>query len=317
MESKIAILMSTYNGERYLDEQIQSIQNQTNSDWHLYIRDDKSQDSTSKILEKYDDLDKRITFVNRDKINNVGVNKSFMTLLEHTTAEVYMFCDQDDVWKADKVQITYDKMMQEDYQSIPICVFTDLEIVDADLNPERVMNGDNIWTEFLELLFTNCVTGCTVMVNQYLKQLIDFKHLNYDDIYMHDWWVGIIAAGLGKAIYINEPTIYYRQHGDNVVGSMELNTIGRLIHRATHLGPELKHVGQIVRISHEFNKIYGNQMTGRNKKYLEAYAALYTDSGFWHNLGLVLRMPPQRLNPKGKLFYSYMFVIYNKLFKIA
>lgn len=313
----VAILMSTYNAEPFLKEQINSILGQTYTNWKLFIRDDGSSDSTSLIIEEFTKKDDRIFFVNKDSIKNVGVVSSFFLLLSCVKADFYMFCDQDDVWKADKVQITYDKMMQEDYQSIPICVFTDLEIVDADLNPERVMNGDNIWTEFLELLFTNCVTGCTVMVNQYLKQLIDFKHLNYDDIYMHDWWVGIIAAGLGKAIYINEPTIYYRQHGDNVVGSMELNTIGRLLHRATHLGPELKHVGQIVRIAHEFNKIYGNQMTGRDKKYLEAYAALYTDSGFWHNLGLVLRMPPQRLNPKGKLFYSYMFVIYNKLFKIA
>ena len=97
-QEKVAILMSTYNGEKYLTEQIESIQKQTNNNWHLYIRDDGSTDKTPIILSDFAKYDKRITFFNREHICNLGVVKSFMNLLANIDADFYMFSDQDDVW---------------------------------------------------------------------------------------------------------------------------------------------------------------------------------------------------------------------------
>ena len=184
---KIAILMSTYNGEEYLSKQVESIKNQTNNDWHLYIRDDGSTDSTFSILKEISDKDKRITFVNKDDVKNVGVIRSFMSLLESTDADFYMFSDQDDVWKENKIQRALSLMKHQDYQSTPICLHTELQIVDDNLQPVELMKRGRVWSDFQHFLFGNCVTGCTVMINQKLKQMINFDSVDYSRIAMHDW----------------------------------------------------------------------------------------------------------------------------------
>lgn len=97
-KGKVVILMSTYNGEEYLESQIKSILNQTYKKWQLYIRDDGSTDNTVNIIEKYCALDPRINFYNENSRNNVGVVHSFMELLENVEADYYMFSDQDDFW---------------------------------------------------------------------------------------------------------------------------------------------------------------------------------------------------------------------------
>lgn len=316
MNENIAVLMSTYNGERYLDDQIMSIINQSNQNWHLYVRDDGSSDGTQAMLAKFAAKYEKITFINENNVTNIGVNRSFMSLLHDIEADYYMFSDQDDVWNKNKIELTLNKMKQSQTGHKPILVFTDLDVVDVNLNSEGVMNGTNIWTSFLHLLFTNCVTGCTVMVNEDLKRMIDFDSLNYENIYMHDWWVALIASAFGEAVYLNKATIKYRQHGDNVVGSNEKNTIMHLLHRVTHLKPETDHVRLIAKIAHEFQRRYPNKLTGRNLKFLNAYADLYYKSSFWHNLKLVMRFHPQRMNLKGRIFYSYLLVVFNKKFLI-
>lgn len=119
MTHQVAILMSTYNGEKYLDAQIKSIINQTNPHWHLYIRDDGSRDRTPQIIQKYVRQDNRISWLNPDHVVNRGVTRSFMELLQQTTADFYMFCDQDDVWLPNKIQVTLNKMLQGDFATTP------------------------------------------------------------------------------------------------------------------------------------------------------------------------------------------------------
>lgn len=316
MQSKIAILMSTYNGEKYLDEQINSVINQTNEDWHLYIRDDNSNDNTRKILNSYDARFDNITFVNKNSNKNVGVCRSFMALLNQASADFYMFCDQDDVWNRDKIQVTLDKIRAEDGKKA-LLAFTDLQVVDKKLNSINRMYGDRVWYSFVQFLFTNCATGCTIMLNDNLKQLVNFANLNYDDIYMHDWWLAMLAAQFGKVIYVNEPTIKYRQHEENVVGSGEENTFSRLVQRFFLHKSDVLHAQQIVRASHEFKRLYGNSVHGVDKEYLGGYSNLYDNSGFFNNLKLVLKLPAQRINPKGKIFYSYLFVLFSKKYKFS
>ena len=132
----IAILMSTYNGERYLREQIDSLLSQTNKDWILYIRDDGSTDGTVLIVKEYErEYPYKIVLL-EDGLGNLGSGCSFMQLLSSVNSDYYMFCDQDDVWLSDKIEKTYLKLRTMESEDIgkSVVVFTDLYIVDKSLN---------------------------------------------------------------------------------------------------------------------------------------------------------------------------------------
>ena len=317
-ENHIAILMSTYNGERFLDEQINSIINQTNHNWDLYIRDDCSKDRTPDIISKYAKKYSNIHFFNEGHIENVGVVRSFMDLLKNTNANFYMFSDQDDYWKPDKVQKTLDAMLKVQDQDQPICVHTDLQIVDANLQGNEVMNGDDVWHNFLNLMFCNCVTGCTMMVNQPLKNKARLDQLNLDRVYMHDWWLALIASYFGTLVYVNEPTILYRQHGDNVVGSMAKNTIPHLIHRVFDQKIDEENLLNVFQTANEFGDMYEFELSGREKEYIEHYGKLIYKSSLKNNLKTFINYPPQRNHLKGNIFFSYLMLQdYRKIGRLA
>ncbi len=319
MTSKqVAILMSTYNGEKYLEQQIKSIIQQSYSDWVLYIRDDGSEDHTADIIKKYSQIDDRVIFFNEGHVENIGVTRSFMELFSQVNADFYMFSDQDDYWKRDKVLHTLNAMLEQDFRKEPVCVHTDLQIVNAELQGSEVMNGGYIWHDFPHLLFCNCVTGCTMMVNQKLKDLMHFEKINYDKIYLHDWWIALVASAFGKVVYINEATIMYRQHEGNVIGSNEKNTVSHLLYRVTHQIPERQHMRRVIRISHELDAIYGKKLPNLAYNYVHNYGDLAYKGTPLHNIKLSIKFPPQRMTPKGKFFFTYLMVVYNQdLRKIA
>lgn len=310
----VAILMSTYNGERYLQEQINSIIDQSYSDWHLYIRDDGSTDRTAEIIDRYTKQDPRITFCNQKHIENLGVTKSFMQLLSMTDASLYMFSDQDDVWKKDKVRLSVKAMSKNTDADQPACVFTELQVVDKNLAPLKLMNNDDVWFDFPHFLFGNCVTGCTMMINQQLKAKLKLNLTKIDNIYLHDWWIALITSALGKLIYVKEPTILYRQHDNNVEGSKN-NNILALVQRMFHLRQEGNGMLRILRMDQEFQKLFGSQVTGKGQQYLKGYVALLGQVSFTKRLKLIMSLPPQRLHLKGKLLFSYLTLFRYRTFK--
>ncbi|BBK80450.1 glycosyltransferase family 2 protein [Streptococcus mutans] len=216
---KVNILMSTYNGQEFIAQQIQSIQKQTFENWNLLIRDDGSSDETPKIIADFAKSDARIRFINADKRENFGVIKNFYTLLKYEKADYYFFSDQDDVWQPQKLKLTLASVEKENNQ-IPLMVYTDLTVVDRDL---QVLHDSMIKTQshhantsLLEELTENTVTGGTMMVNHCLAK--QWKQC-YDDLIMHDWYLALLAASLGKLIYLDETTELYRQHESNVLGA--------------------------------------------------------------------------------------------------
>lgn len=216
---KVNILMSTYNGQEFIAQQIQSIQKQTFENWNLLIRDDGSSDETPKIIADFAKSDARIRFINADKRENFGVIKNFYTLLKYEKADYYFFSDQDDVWQPQKLELTLASVEKENNQ-IPLMVYTDLIVVDRDL---QVLHDSMIKTQshhantsLLEELTENTVTGGTMMVNHCLAK--QWKQC-YDDLIMHDWYLALLAASLGKLIYLDETTELYRQHESNVLGA--------------------------------------------------------------------------------------------------
>ena len=232
---KIAILMATYNGEKYICQQIDSILSQTCKDWELYIHDDGSTDNTIAALESYvEKYPNKIHLI--DGKSTGGAKYNFFYLFGQVEAPYYMTCDQDDVWLDKKIELTYDKMLTiENKADVPCLVYTELRVVDSELNTiADTMSGyqslDCHKRTINQFILQNSVTGCTMMVNMALRDKM--LHItDIDNTIMHDWWAALVAAQFGKTAFIDEPTILYRQHGDNSLGALGINKLSYIVRR--------------------------------------------------------------------------------------
>lgn len=217
----VEIVMSTYNGEQWIDEQIESIARQTYTDWQLTIRDDGSTDKTISILEKWKErLVNRIRLV---KGENIGVVKSFESLIRMAEGEYIMMADQDDVWLEKKIEMTISRMKEEEqkHPGKAILVFTSVLIADENLKSDGTTFFEQhkfrfpFAMKFENICVNNCVAGCTTMINRKAKEMVmPFA----GSVMMHDWWMAARIARDGILSVIEEPTMLYRQHSDNLCG---------------------------------------------------------------------------------------------------
>lgn len=240
-KKSVAILLTTYNGERYIRQQFDSILAQTFDNWHLYISDDCSTDTTNKIIEEYCGLypDRFTNMQNRIRFGNA--RDHFLCLLSNVDAEYYMFSDQDDVWLPWKVEETIAllRSLEKKYALQPIMVHTDLEVVDKDLHTisNSFIKASKLNPQacnFYSQLIQNCVTGCTMAFNAELRKLVTDIHINLGEespILMHDWWIGIVAYCFGIVSFLDKPTVKYRQHDTNAIGAVDLHNVSYLIKR--------------------------------------------------------------------------------------
>lgn len=232
---KIAILMATYNGEKYICQQIDSILSQTCKDWELYIHDDGSTDNTIAAVESYvEKYPNKIHLI--DGKSTGGAKYNFFYMFGQVEATYYMTCDQDDVWLDKKIELTYDKMLTiENKADVPCLVYTELRVVDSELNTiADTMSGyqslDCHKRTINQFILQNSVTGCTMMVNRALRDKM-LRITDIDNTIMHDWWAALVAAQFGKTAFIDEPTILYRQHGDNSLGALGINKLSYIVRR--------------------------------------------------------------------------------------
>ena len=220
---KVTILMSTYNGENFLAEQIESIQQQTYTDWTLLIRDDGSKDKTREIIKRFALQDDRITFINPDQTENLGVIKSFFTLLKYQESDYYLFSDQDDTWLPEKLSLQLEEANHYPSDK-PLLVYTDLKVVNQDLEVlhESMIRtqSDHANTKLVQEMTENTVTGGVSLINHALAELWTGEEPN--ELLMHDWYLGLLASAFGHLVYIDQPTELYRQHADNVLGARTL-----------------------------------------------------------------------------------------------
>lgn len=230
-EPWVTILLATYNGERFLAEQVESILGQSYIYTRLVIRDDGSSDNTMAIIRKYiKQYPERICLLN-DSVGHLGSAANFTRLIESSNADYVMLSDQDDVWLPDKVSMTMEAMRKAEAKyghATPILIHTDLMVTDGNLS---VISG-SFWKfqkispgcdAINRLLVQNVVTGCTVMINRGLMALVRSV---YTGMIEHDWWLALIAASFGKIAYVPRSTILYRQHGKNAVGAVKWSAFG-------------------------------------------------------------------------------------------
>lgn len=296
MSLDVAILMTTYNGEEFISDQIKSIQKQTETNWRLYIRDDGSTDNTVLIVKEMACNDSRIKIF-EDKNGNMGVKHGFMFLLKKVSAEYYFFSDQDDVWLPNKISETIKKFeIHTRYE--PVLVHTNLSTVDKNL---KVLKKEFYPTskkidKLNIILSSNSVTGCTVAINDELKQRI--KNDLPEFMIMHDWWMGLCAVSFGCIEYVNAPMIFYRQHSTNLVGT-DTTLIGRL-KKIFSYENELKKINQALNQAENLFKIHGFEMTKDKSEIVDQYVKLLEKNRFFRIL-ILLRYGFKKCSVMGTL----------------
>ena len=226
---QIDILISVFNGADFLDEQLASIVAQDIGDWHIYIRDDGSEDNSVSIIEAFVTRYPNRVSIITEPFGRLGLVASFECLLTNSSSPYIAFCDQDDVWLPQKLRLLRACMLDVESASgpqTPILVHSDLQVVDVDL----ALVSDSFWKyqklkpskmQSLErVLIQNCVTGCATMVN---RALVDHALPIPKNVIMHDWWFALVAASEGKIENLSARTVKYRQHDKNDTGAKRWN----------------------------------------------------------------------------------------------
>ncbi len=248
----IGIVMATYNGERYLREQIGSLQSQTYPHWHLYVRDDGSKDNTVSLVKSLGQQDPRITLI-QDDLGNLGFNLNFYQALQASKEDYIAFCDQDDVWAPTKLEKLLIAMQQlETKAKIPALVHSEAEIVDSNLNliKSKFIGKRGTVTGIKGIIFANAVQGASMMINRSLADLV----IPVKPKVPFDFHIAIISELKGKRAFLEEPLSKYRQHGNNAIGAINMKSGNdKTLQKETYTLSFLAGLGMYQHIKQDFN----------------------------------------------------------------
>lgn len=226
---KVIVLLSSYNGEEYIREQLDSLLKQTMLPDKIVIRDDGSKDDTLCILEEYASSYPFITYYNG---RNKGPARSFFDLIYNCEeADYYALCDQDDVWFEDKIETAVKSLENED-NSIPLLYCSKYTLTDGNLNPLNSEVSDLYrFSDYPHSLLYHTAPGCTFVFNDAARKKIIRYDADNEFCMIHDSIIHKIVAMFGKVILDESSHMYYRQHGNNQIG-MDANVarvfIGRI-----------------------------------------------------------------------------------------
>lgn len=295
---KILVLLSSWNGEQFISEQLRSIlSQQIDAELQILIRDDGSTDRTITLVKAIDDS--RITLIEG---NNIGVKASFLQLLGQAAEldpDFVALADQDDVWHPEKLAVAVDRLAETE---VPALYCSALELVDGELSPLGLYVAKE-HIGFRQAVFSNIATGCTCVMN---RALLDKTHSapDPDNILMHDWWIYMVSAAFGQVFYDETAHISYRQHGGNQIGLK----VGLLAywHRFMKF---LKRPTKPNRISQarEFLELYGTRITGEQRQFLIELERSSTN--IFNRLLFAYRQRPRRKNLINDVIGSVVFIL--------
>jgi glycosyltransferase involved in cell wall biosynthesis len=275
--SEVEVLMATWNGARFLEEQLDSLFGQTFQNFRLIISDDGSTDSTLAIAERY-----RVRYPERVAIRRnplrLGPCGNFSKLAQDSVAPYVAFSDQDDIWRKDKLAVSLETLKSAERKrdcDTPVLVFSDMTSVDeggktlaaswwknAHVNPTRASLGT--------MLVQNMVTGCTMMAN---RSLVVRAGSIPNGAEMHDSWFGLVAAAFGVLCPITEAMVQYRQHEGNAWGSDKRSTSPSLLDRMRHKQKLLRsRVEGSRRQAELFARRYDSELSDQQKATLRAWS---------------------------------------------
>ena len=307
------IIMCTYNAQKFFKEQIQSIADSTIKDFVIHIFDDRSTDETlieiSRFQADHPDCNIKVS-INE---HNLGSWKNFLVGVQKVGKEItcddyIMLSDQDDIWKPDKISVTYEEMkkLEDEYgNDDPLLVSTDVTLVDENKNVMSKSYAarnkfDTSHTDLPHALMENHVQGCTIMIN---KKLADLVKEVPETATMHDVWLALIALSMGHMTYLNKQTMFYRDLTTSVTGHNETYKED-IKSKFFTLDQQRNILLTPIPMYKEFIRIYGDELSFYVRSIFDAYIGLGTNgffkkrfdiirfrmwkTGFMRNAGLIV-----------------------------
>lgn len=270
---KLIVLMSTYNGEKYIRDQLDSLLRQTLRPDLIYIRDDGSKDDTVAILEEYAS---EHPFIKYYSGKNKGPAKSFWELICNCEdADYYALCDQDDVWFEDKLEVAVNALEKED-NNIPLLYCSRYTLTDGNLSP---INSDVSslygFSDFPHALLYHTAPGCTFVYNHAARNKIMQYDVEKEYCLIHDAIIHKVVTMFGKMILDKDSHMYYRQHGNNEIG-MNANVVKVFLGRVNRfLNGKIRNYRS--KTARSLLNVYGNEVSENNKKLLNIVANYMND----------------------------------------
>lgn len=301
-EPRVEVLMSTYNGGRYLEQQIDSILSQSLNNVKVTIRDDGSTDNTVGILNQYSS--KNIIEVCEGR--NRGVVGSFFELIYRVddSSEFVAFSDQDDFWHQRKLEAALDKLSKTE-PGKPAMYCSRTRLVNQDLQFIAFGKGLSRPVGLKNAVLQNIATGCTVVLNREAVDILKSKRPNIRNIKMHDWWIYLVISGLGEVVFDNESYIDYRQHDDNVIGAS--NGMGFWVNRLKRFRNRDKE--EITSQINEFLKIYGKYLPEDKVDMCRQFIDMGASHNFLKRIRYAISSPLYRQSRFDDLIFRILLVI--------
>jgi glycosyltransferase involved in cell wall biosynthesis len=255
----VEVLMSTYEGERYVREQVDSILGQTHSRLRLVVRDDGSCDGTLDVLRSLEDprLEVRAG-------ENLGLPDAFFQLLDESSgdAELWALSDQDDVWLPEKLSRAAQRL---EGTTGPALYCARVAVADEQLRPLYLHELPWRGPSFANALVQNIALGCTIVINREARDLLRGRWPR--ECVMHDAWMYLVVAACGTVVYDHQPVVLYRQHGLNSVG-MGRGPVSRLAGRVRRqLSPDGP--GKHSRQDRELLRLHGERLSPHARALLD------------------------------------------------
>lgn len=261
---KVAILLSTYNGEKYIKEQLDSILSQNYLNIEIYVRDDGSKDQTISILKEYEKREK----IHLTLGENLGFINSFFTLLNNCDdADYYAFSDQDDIWLEDKVKRAVEILEENNNETIPIMYYSNYDFYCADMT-FKSHSKKRSRTSFLNSLFECVNLGMVTLINKKARKQI-LETIPKQDSLGHDWWIYMICEAFGKVIYDDLSNAQHRIHSNNT-SKCEETTTQKYKRRISTLFYE-NHFKKVNRQIQQFSECCYSKLTKDHQKIINLF----------------------------------------------
>jgi len=273
------VLLAACNGSSHLPELLASLREQSDPDFTVLMQDDGSTDDTPSILKEIAAQDPRFTF-GSEQGRHLGAAGNFLSLVRQADADYVLFCDQDDIWEKDKIQVLKQAMkdLESEYgAAVPLLVHSDCSLIDEDGSPI----GDSFFAHqgwdpdavtLPRLLVQNNVTGCTLIMNRPLTKLIA-ENAKAKELFMHDWFIALTAASFGHIAFVSRPLTRYRQHGDNAIGASKQSLPARALAALMSRDKAKRRILLTYTHTQVFRKLYEGKLSPEALGIVDSYLA--------------------------------------------
>lgn len=284
-KNSISVALATYNGAKFLHEQLLSLINQTYPPKEIIIVDDSSTDSTVQIIEK---IQKDFPFIKLFVNNqNRGPIATFEIAISKCNCSYIALCDQDDIWELDKLELSLNELRKIEKENIPSVIYTDLKMIDSDGN----LIGKTFWEsqglnpgkmDFYKTLFLNTVTGCTVFFNKSMRdELVNIPK----EVEMHDYWIALIAFGFGSFKPLSISTVKYRTHENSVTDKNSISYVKRVKKFFKILfKSDSDYMESNFKQAKLFHDIYGDKLSSEKRNQLVFFLKLKNRNVLYRNI---------------------------------